>query len=233
MVRKGINCHIFDLSDGADAEFLCVKVRHGSKRFGVCVAYRHSVTDKNALLIYRSIFTAASKLSMPVLLTGDFNLPDVCWKTHRSSTRYRQDEFCRMFSEFGFRQFVLDPTRNDATLDLLLCNDVSLILNVDVGLPLSTSDHNTIICNLNVKSPCNVPSHSRYDWQRADFLGLSACIELINWNQLFGGCNVNEAWMVFRDQCKLLFGYFVPSRRSRPTPSPKRRYPKPRGPLVA
>ena len=227
MVRKDINCHIFDLGDGKNAEFLCVKIRHGSKRFAVCVAYRHSVTDINALPIYRSIIKAAAELRMPVLVTGDFNLPDVCWKTHQAPARYKQDEFCLMFTEFGFRQLVVSPTRHEATLDLVFCNDESLVLDVGVDQPLSTSDHNIVICSLNVQSLCSV-ADVRYDWSRADFLGLSACIELICWNQLFDGRDVNQMWEIFKKLCKLLFQYFVPFRRARAAaPSmPKKRYPR-------
>ena len=106
MVRKDLKCHAVDLAGSKDAEFLCVNVRCGCKRFAVCVAYRHNVSDIGALPTYRAILQAVSKLQMPVLITGDFNLPDICWKTGQSSGRFRQNEFRQMFAEFGFRQYV-------------------------------------------------------------------------------------------------------------------------------
>ena len=57
---------------------------------------------------------------------------------------------------------------------------------------------------------------------------MSACIELINWNLLFDGRSVDDAWEVFKRQCKVLFKDFVPTRRAqtKSASSSKRRYPK-------
>ena len=100
------------------------------------------MTDTSALPAYKSILQAASKLLVPVFITGDFNLPDVCWKTHHAPGSYKQDEFRGAFAKFGFRQYVRDTTHHNAILDLVFCNDESFVLDVDVQLPLSTSDHN-------------------------------------------------------------------------------------------
>ena len=48
-------------------------------------------------------------------------------------------------SEMGFlEQLVTEPTREQAILDLVMCNEADLIMELKVKEPLGSSDHNMI-----------------------------------------------------------------------------------------
>ena len=62
--------------------------------------------------------------SMPVILQGDFNLPEIDWSCYSSPTNAMYDKFIDFLNEFGLSQFVHEPTRisntgNGLILDLV------------------------------------------------------------------------------------------------------------------
>ncbi|XP_077535928.1 uncharacterized protein LOC144148226 [Haemaphysalis longicornis] len=89
------------------------------------------------------------------ILGGDFNLPDFDWiagnSTNNTSQLYRQ--FKELVSTFGFNQYVLEPTRQNAILDLMLCNDTNIISKVSV-IP-GISDHKAVVAELSLLSASN------------------------------------------------------------------------------
>ena len=45
---------------------------------------------------------------------------------------------------------VLQPNCNDAILDLVFSSDAEVVSNVDILEPLGNSDHNMVLCDLNL-----------------------------------------------------------------------------------
>jgi hypothetical protein len=80
----------------------------------------------------------------PVLICGDFNLPDINWSIDNfalCSDSTCDGVFLELYYNRGLRQFVSAPTRLDNTLDLVFCNDHNCLLNPRTAAPFSTSDH--------------------------------------------------------------------------------------------
>jgi len=75
-----------------------------------------------------------------LILLGDFNHPDICWKSSMLSCRQpRRHLEC---TGYDFLSQVIDcPTRRDAILDLLLTNANGLIDDIRIGGCLGCSDH--------------------------------------------------------------------------------------------
>ena len=78
--------------------------------------------------------------SQALILLGDFNHPDICWKSSTASCRQ-----CRRLLECiedNFLSQVIDsPTTGDAILDLLVTNTSELIGDVKIGGSLGCSDY--------------------------------------------------------------------------------------------
>ncbi|KAK4807857.1 hypothetical protein QYF61_007763 [Mycteria americana] len=78
--------------------------------------------------------------SQALLLLGDFNHPDTRWKSSTASCRQ-----CRRLLdsiEDNFLSQIIDsPTRQDATVDLMVTNASELISDVRIGGSLGYSDH--------------------------------------------------------------------------------------------
>ena len=86
-----------------------------------------------------------------IILVGDFNLKDVDWTSRlmlKNSVDY--ELFSGIVSDNFLTQMVLQPTRGDSILDLVLTNNsdviCDVICDVEVGEPIS--DHNYISFSL-------------------------------------------------------------------------------------
>nr|XP_050041149.1 uncharacterized protein LOC126538332 [Dermacentor andersoni] len=73
-----------------------------------------------------------SLLPNSVFLGGDFNLPDFNWNAGCvAGNRSRiYTEFEKLVGLNGLQQYVLEPTRENAILDLVLCNEPNIITKV-------------------------------------------------------------------------------------------------------
>jgi len=81
----------------------------------------------------------ASHSHSPILL-GDYNNPDICWKS--STERCGQCRRCLECIEDNFLNQVIDTaTRGNAILDLMLTNASDLIGDIKTGDSLGCSDH--------------------------------------------------------------------------------------------
>ncbi|KAM6103455.1 uncharacterized protein LJ206_014212 [Theristicus caerulescens] len=78
-----------------------------------------------------------------LVLMGDFNYPDICWKNntaaHRSSMK-----FLECVEDCFFIEMLDVPSRNEALLDLLLTNQENLLCNISVSDSVDCSDDNIV-----------------------------------------------------------------------------------------
>ena len=122
--------------------------------------YRATNGDNSSLL---SLHTDLGRLfngrSVPrVILAGDFNLPSIDWATNtiNPSPQYGKltnETMMSVVHDYFLDQLVLEPTRLQNTLDLLLTNAPDTVSDVEV-IP-GISDHEAITCNCNI----NIHTH--------------------------------------------------------------------------
>ena len=64
-----------------------------------------------------------------------------------------EDQQCIFFIQESFlTQHVLEPTRGENVLDIVLSSQIELVDNIKIHEPLGNSDHNQIHFDINVKS---------------------------------------------------------------------------------
>jgi hypothetical protein len=87
---------------------------------------------------------------------------------------------------------VLDSTRKDNILDILLANEPLTVCNVNVAPPEGCSDHCqinfavTVACTNATMQQCAGDSSSKlqvFDWHEADFTGMSYYLDSADWLQ--------------------------------------------------
>ena len=80
------------------------------------------------------------------LLMGDFNFPDVNWHNHAVNEDASSDrtDFFDCVNDCFLSQHVLQPTRSNSILDLVLTREPHLVSNVEVMEHLGNSDHNMV-----------------------------------------------------------------------------------------
>ena len=77
------------------------------------------------------------------VVLGDLNLPNVNWSDYSTVTDHSTDCLLEFFSNYGFVQFVNQPTRINQSgrgniLDVVLSTDLFAIRVNEVGVPFST-----------------------------------------------------------------------------------------------
>ena len=84
--------------------------------------------------------------SNTVLISGDCNLPDICWFSITGLSSF-SNSFCEFVYKHNLAQLITCPTHiKGNTLDLVLTNFTGSISNMDVrpSHPLICSDHHII-----------------------------------------------------------------------------------------
>ena len=138
-----------------------------------------------------------------VILTGDFNLPDINWSSlsaHSSSS----NAFCDFIFDNNLTQFVDRSTHSGGNvLDLALSTDLEIFDNLLVFQPCDSlcSDH--FMISFELLLPCN-PSHCRqlphgndtlvFDFPKANMPGLCSFLENSDFSHCFLSCDVDHVW---------------------------------------
>ena len=101
-----------------------------------------------------------------LFLTGNFNHLNISY----------------LWNSFDLENVVQVPTRNNAILDLvLLSSSISDLYDVNVGPPIATSDHRSILCS--PKITCKAPSNRQctvYDLRESNIAAFLSALQQVN-----------------------------------------------------
>ncbi|KAK4806238.1 LOW QUALITY PROTEIN: hypothetical protein QYF61_013382 [Mycteria americana] len=210
-----------ELDDGDDrVECLWVRIRGKANKadivVGVC--YRPPNQDEETdELFYKQLGEASQ--SPALVLVGDFNLPDVCWKYNTAEGKQSR-RFLECVADNFLTQLVREPTREGAPLELLFTNREGLVSHVMVGGRLGQSDHEMIEVLIRGEAARGVSKTATLDFRRADFGLFRRLVERVPWEAALMGKGVQEGWTFFKEEVLKAQEWAVPrcrktSRRGR------------------
>ncbi|XP_072728592.1 cilia- and flagella-associated protein 20 isoform X1 [Ciconia boyciana] len=137
--------------------------------------------------------------SLALVLVGDFNLPDVCWK-YNTAERKQSRRFLERVADNFLTQLVSEPTREGALLDLLFMNREGLVSDVMVGGRLGQSDHEMIEFWIRGEAARGVSKTATLDFWRADFGLFRRLVNRVPWEAALMGKGVQEGWTFFKEE---------------------------------
>ncbi len=155
-----------------------------------------------------------SSLGSPLVLVGDFNMPSIDWTNMISGCDTKSVEFCELCSDNGLIQLVEEPTRLNNILDLVLCNDRTLLAKVEVSAPFGMSDHNSISFSIvpacrNIRN--NASPRSFLNWHKTDWKSFLEYCKSIDWPEILQTeSSVDELWCAFAAAIKAGIQLYVP-----------------------
>jgi ribonucleases P/MRP protein subunit RPP40 len=166
------------------------------------------------------------------ILCGDFNLPQIDWAKHNFNN-YSElvGKFIFSLNSKQYQQFVTFPTHKDGnTLDLVLCNRLSLVCNVRGEAGLSNSDHFAVLFGINApiaprlnKKICS----ENPNFHCANFLALERYFASLNWPQIFSVClTTDQHWDLFLNVISEANKQFIPKCKAKQTSSYPYKYSK-------
>ena len=198
-----------------DTEIVAANV-HLSAKFHISIICAYLPPNLSHDLYHRSILHINDICSQggSIILLGDFNLPSINWSDMISGHDTKSVEFFDLCSDHGFSQLVVEPTRRGNILDLVLCNDYTLISGVEVSVPFGTSDHNSvsfsIVSACRPKGLCPDPAPA-FNWPKTDWKAFAEYCQAINWFEtLSKNVSADELWCAFTAEITAGIKMFVP-----------------------
>ena len=128
-------------SEGIESLWIELRNRKGKKTL-MGVMYRPPSNSQDVGQKINQEIEKAYKKGNITIIMGDFNM-QVDWENQVGSGS-QEKEFMECLRDVFFEQLVSEPTREQAILDLVMCNEADLIRELKVKEPLGSSDHNII-----------------------------------------------------------------------------------------
>ena len=157
-----------------------------------------------------------------IVITGDFNLPDINWKhwaTKSVNPSNLNFKFVECLRDTFMFQHVSNPTRgrdttNTNLLDLILSNEEDNIGEIGYLSPLGKSDHCVITFNILCKVITNKYTKKQKLFNKANYEEMRKEFSDIDWEEKFKDCkdNVNDQWEILKTLLKLLEDKYVPQK---------------------
>ena len=177
-IKKNIKHKLVDISlftDSVPQEVIAYEVvtNNGNNLIIACVYRSPNSTADNSNSLNRSLRALVERYYSKLDVLGDFNYPKIDW-THYTTTNNTDDPnfmFLESIRDCFLQQYVKSPTRgrncdNPSPIDLVLCNNDDLVLDVSVLSPFGKSDHSLI--EMQVRCDINVDLKTcYYDYKNA------------------------------------------------------------------
>ncbi|PKU42802.1 rna-directed dna polymerase from mobile element jockey-like [Limosa lapponica baueri] len=188
--------------DSRDDEVKCLWIRMKGKAsmgdFVLGVCYRPPNQDEQVDEAFYKWLAEVSQ-SPALVLAGDFNLPDICWKYYTAES-WETRRFLECIEDNFLTQLVKEPTRGDALLDLLFTNKEELLGGVEVGGHLGLSDHEMVKFSILSEVRKGFSKTFTLDFRRADFSLFRTLVGRVPWEIILHGKGVQEGWMLFKKE---------------------------------
>ncbi|NQY00907.1 MAG: hypothetical protein HRT70_07220 [Flavobacteriaceae bacterium] len=160
-------------------------------------------------LLYELLQKAGQVKTTFKLIVGDFNFPNIDWVNF--SYNPCCDQFMEATLDLNLTQHVFQPTRENSILDLVFSSHPEIVSNVDIIEPIATSDHNMVLCELNLVDETPVPKVEKvYNYRKADWNSFICLLMQVNWDLIFQCEKVDDIWLNFTSYLKNIIDAVVP-----------------------
>ncbi|GAB0179184.1 hypothetical protein GRJ2_000383700 [Grus japonensis] len=173
-----------------------IKGRAGAGHIIVGVCYRPpDQGDRADEALYRQMEAASH--SQALVLMGDFNHPDICWRDN-AAERKQSRKFLECVHDNFLLQVIEEPTRRGAMLDLILTNKEGLVGDVKLKGSLGCSDHEMVEFRILRAARRAHSKLTTLDFRRADFGLFRDLLGRIPWDKALEGRGAQDSWLIFK-----------------------------------
>ncbi|GAB0176272.1 hypothetical protein GRJ2_000092400 [Grus japonensis] len=188
-----------------------IKGRAGAGDIIVGVCYRPPDQGDGAdEALYRQI--GAASRSQALVLMGDFNHPDICWRDNAAECKQPR-KFLECVDDNFLLQVIEEPTRRGAMLDLILTNKEGLVGDVKLKGSLGCSDHKMVEFRI-LRAVRRVHSKlTTLDFRRADFGLFRDPLGRIPWDKALEGRGPQDSRLISKGQLLQAQERCIPAKR--------------------
>ncbi|XP_053897559.1 uncharacterized protein LOC128844145 [Malaclemys terrapin pileata] len=133
------------------------------------------------------------------VIVGDFNYPHIDWE-HVTSGRNAESKFLDTLNDCFLEQLVREPTRGEATLDLVLSGAQELVQEVTITGLLGNSDQNTIAFNIPMvgRTP-QQPNTVAFNFKKGNYAKMRGLVKQKLKGTVTKAKSLQAAWVLFKD----------------------------------
>ena len=143
---------------------------------------------------------------------GDFNHGHIQWNS-LESTGIEDQQFIFLIQDSVLTQHVLEPTRGENVLDIVLSSQKELVDNVKIFEPLGNSDHNQIHFDINVKSESKKIKTYKRDFHKGNYKDMRKYLAKLDWNNMLMNKTAIECWNILKYEIESIIDKFVPFQK--------------------
>ncbi|GAB0200487.1 hypothetical protein GRJ2_002514100 [Grus japonensis] len=188
-----------------------IKGRAGTGDIIAGVCYRPpDQGDQTDEALYRQI--GAASRSQALVLMGDFNHPDICWRDN-AAERKQSRRFLECVDDNFLLQVIEEPTRRGAMLDLILTNKEGLVGDVKLKGSLGCSDHEMVEFRILRAARRALSKLTTLDFSRADFGLFRDLLGRIPWDTALEGRGAQDSWLIFKGHLLQAQERCIPTQR--------------------
>ena len=137
----------------------------------------------------------------------------VIYSGHLYRVPGEDQEFLNLVQDSFLSQHVLEATRGENVLDIVLSTQKEFVDNVKVCEPLGCSDHNQKHFIIKVKREQNRKIRYRKNFHKGRYKDMREYLAKIDWNKTLKNKTATECWNILKSE----IDKFVPLKKTRET----------------
>ena len=143
---------------------------------------------------------------------GDFNHGHIQWNS-LESTGIDDQQFLFLIQDSFLTQHVLEPTRGENVLDIVLSSQKELVDNVKIFEPLGKCDQNQIHFDINVKSESKNKKTYKINFHKGNYKDMRKYLAKLDWNNMLMNKTAIECWNILKYEIESIIDKFVPFQK--------------------
>ena len=108
---------------------------------------------------------------------------------------------------------MLQPTRGENVLDIVLSSQKELVDNVKIHEPLGNSDHNQIHFDINVNQKVKIKKTYRRNFQKGNYKDMRKYLAKLDWNNMLMNKTAIECWNILKYEIESIINKCVPLKK--------------------
>ena len=125
----------------------------------------------------------------------------------------RIKSFLNLVQDSFLSQHVLEATRGENVLDIVLSSQKEFVDNVKICEPLGCSDHNQIHFIIKVKGERNRKIRYRKKFHKGRYKDMREYLAKIDWNNTLKNKTATECWNILKSEIDCVVDKFVPLKK--------------------
>ena len=141
---------------------------------------------------------------------GDFNHGHIQCK-FLESTGGEDQQLLFLIQDSFLTQHVVESTRGESVIDIVLSSQNELVYNVKIHEPLGNSDHNQIHFDIKIKSESK--KTYRKNFLKGKYKDMRKYLAKLDWNNMQRNKTAIECWNILKYEIESIIDKFVPLKK--------------------